>query len=228
MSTRRTSFWLMIALCITLGALSQAYIAYQAVAQPQTVRSGQQVKRIAVMPFFKGRCDPNIKGNLDCPVSELFFDPNKVFPDSDRILTGHVQKALQKRHGQEVIPLAKVMEVYEGIPKDGEKETLRTLGQGLGKALEANFIVVGTVWRYRKRIEDSEGGETPASVAFAISLIDVATGKILWKRNFDESQRPLSDNVLDARAFFKKGAKWLSADELAGYGVNEIFETFPL
>jgi hypothetical protein len=56
----------------------------------------------------------------------------------------------------------------------------------------------------------------------------VANGKTLWKGSFKESQRVLSENILDARAFFKKGAKWLSADELARYGVREILEDFPL
>jgi len=33
---------------------------------------------------------------------------------------------------------------------------------------------------------------------------------------------------LDTWAFIKKGAKWLSADELARYGVREVFKKFPL
>ena len=65
-------------------------------------------------------------------------------------------------------------------------------------------------------------------MAFAVYLIDVANGKTLWKGSFKESQGVLSENILDARAFFKKGARWLSADELARYGVKEVLEEFPL
>jgi hypothetical protein len=50
---------------------------------------------------------------------------------------------------------------------------------------------------------------------------------MLWQAKFDKTQRSLSEDILDARAFFKKGAKWLTADQLARYGVNEIFKKFP-
>ncbi|NIM98574.1 MAG: hypothetical protein GTO24_10985 [candidate division Zixibacteria bacterium] len=72
------------------------------------------------------------------------------------------------------------------------------------------------------------GAESPASVAFAVYLIDVASGKLLWTGKFSETQRTLSDNVLDTWAFVKKGAKWLSADELASYGVKEVLKKSPL
>ncbi len=49
------------------------------------------------------------------------------------------------------------------------------------------------------------GSESPASVAFAVYLIDVASGKMLWTGKFAETQRTLSDNVLDTWAFVKKG-----------------------
>ena len=58
-------------------------------------------------------------------------------------------------------------------------------------------------------------------------FIDVADGRMLWKAAFDKTQRSLSEDIRDARAFFQKGAKWLTANELARYGVNEIFKKFP-
>ena len=72
------------------------------------------------------------------------------------------------------------------------------------------------------------GVESPASVAFAVGLIDVASGKMLWEATFDKTQRSLSEDIRDAPAFFKEGAKWLTAKELARYGVNQIFKKFPL
>lgn len=38
----------------------------------------------------------------------------------------------------------------------------------------------------------------------------------------------LSENVLDAKAFLKRKGKWLTANELARYGINEIFKKSPL
>ena len=229
MAIKRTSFWPVIVLCITLGFFSEIFTPCRAVAEQKTGVAVPRVECMAVTPFVKGRCDSDIMGTLDCPISKLYFDPEKVFPGSDQILTGYVQKALEKLHGEKVVPLEKAMEVFERIPKGGAKNTLRTLGQELGKSLTANLVVVGTVWRYEKRVGDSaEAGESPASVAFAIYLIDVADGEMLWKESFDGDQYSLSENGLGAGAFFKKEAEWLSADELARYGVEEIFKKFPL
>ena len=121
-----------------------------------------------------------------------------------------------------------MLEAYNGISKDEATDTLRTLAVKLGESLAANLMVAGTVWRYEERSGGPVGAFSPASVAFVVYLIDVASGKIFWKGNFNETQRSLSENVLDTWAFIKKGAKWLSADELARYGVREVFKKFPL
>ena len=69
--------------------------------------------------------------------------------------------------------------------------------------------------------------ESPASVAFYVYLIDTAYGKTIWKATFERTQRSLSENMGDIRAFFKTGAKWLTADQLARFGVNEAFKKYP-
>ena len=117
--------------------------------------------------------------------------------------------------------------VFERIPKNEAEDTPRDLAQKTGHALGANLIIVGTVWKFKERVGGAMGVESPASVAFAIGLIDVADGRMLWKAAFDKTQRSLSEDIRDARAFFQKGAKWLTANELARYGVNEIFKKFP-
>jgi len=89
-------------------------------------------------------------------------------------------------------------------------------------------MVAGTVWRYEERGGGPAGSFSPASVAFAVYLIDVTSGRMVWNGSFNETQRSLSDNVLDTWAFMKKGAKWLSAAELARYGVGDVFTKFPL
>jgi hypothetical protein len=89
-------------------------------------------------------------------------------------------------------------------------------------------MIVGNVWRYRERVRDEWESQKGASVAFEIYLIEVPSGKTVWRAKFDETQRSLTDNVLGAKLLLKKGAKWISADELARYGVDEVFKKFPL
>ena len=69
--------------------------------------------------------------------------------------------------------------------------------------------------------------DSPASVAFALYLVEVKTGRRIWRGVFDETQRPLTDNLLQARQSLKMGVKWLSARELARFGVEQVVKSFP-
>ncbi len=228
MSMKRISLWAVGSACIFLSIFADGYSPRSAPAQSQTGLIAVKVERIGVMPFLKGRHGSDIDETVDCPLSQLYCNHERLSEDSHRILTGYVYEALQNRHGERVISFEKTFEVYGKISKDEATDTLRTLAVKLGESLEANLMVAGTVWRYEERIGGSMGAFSPASVAFAIYLFDVASGRILWAGSFNETQRSLFENVLDTWAFFKKGAKWLSADELARYGVREVFKKSPL
>jgi len=228
MKIKRPHVWLLGAVWIALGLLVDGYTPCRAAAQPQTGLSLARVERIGVMPFFKGRHGSDAGETLNCPVCQLYFRSESMSGDADRILTRYVHEALRNRYGEKVIPLTESIEVYERISRDELKDTPRSLARKLGETLEADLMIVGTVWRYRERVGGALGSESPASVAFDIYLIDMDSGKTLWKAKFDETQRPLSENILDAKTFFKRGARWLTADELASYGVKEVLKNFPL
>jgi hypothetical protein len=186
-----------------------------------------EVQRIGVMPFFKGSYGSDITSSITCPVCDLTFDPENLTPDCDRILTGFAQDLLQIRYGDKLVPMLDVMRAYRQMPKDEFKDTPLGLTQRLGKALSANAMILGTVWRYRERRGGARAVESPASVAFAVHLVEVETGNILWSKAFAETQQSLSENILKAPAFFARGARWLIADELARFGMEEIFKAFP-
>jgi hypothetical protein len=228
MKMKRISIWAVGSACFFLSIFADGHASRSAIAQSQTGLIEAKVERIGVMPFLKGRHSSEIGKTLDCPLSQLYYNHERLSGDSHRILTGYVYESLQKRHGERVIPLEKAFEVYGKISQDESKDTLRTLAVKLGESLEANLMVAGTVWRYEERVGGSMGAFSPASVAFAIYLFDVTSGRMLWEGSFNETQRSLFENVLDTWAFFKKGAKWLSADELARYGVREVFKKYPL
>jgi hypothetical protein len=196
-------------------------------APADTGRAFLTVERIGVMPFFKGSYGSDITSSLTCPVCELTFEPDNLTSDCDRVLTGFAQDLLEIRYGDKLIPMADVKKAYRSMPKDEFKDTPLALTQRLGKAMSANAMVVGTVWRYRDRKGGTRAVESPSSVAFAVHLVDVETGSIVWSRTFAETQRTLSENILKAPTFFERGAKWLSADELARFGMEEVFKNFP-
>jgi hypothetical protein len=185
------------------------------------------LEKIGLMPFFKGSFGSSITESLVCPVCELAYDPNSLSPDCDKILTQYVQEALEKKHGNRVVPQPLMAKTYAQVPLNDRRDTPLALSQKVGRLLGANLMAVGSVWRYREREGGARAVASPASVAFALHLVDVDSGKILWSKSFVQTQRSLSENILNARAFFEQGAKWLTADELASYGVKEIFKEFP-
>jgi hypothetical protein len=190
--------------------------------------AGVRVEKVGVMPFLKGRHPTNVRENLNCSLCRLTFDPESVGTGAENTLTRYVHEAIYDRFEDRVIPMERVMRTYEGIPKDDERDTLLTLARKVGQALGANVMVLGTVWRYRDKTGSAASSMNPASVVFDIYLVDVRTGEMLWMGNYDETQRALSDNIWDASVFFSRGVKWLSANELAQYGVNEVLKQLPL
>jgi hypothetical protein len=185
------------------------------------------LERIGVMPFFKGSFGSSITESIVCPVCDLTYDRRSLSPDSDKVLTQYVRDGLERKHGDRVISQALVAKTYAQLPLDDRRDTPLALSQKMGKLLDANLMAVGTVWRYRERVGGAGAVSSPASVAFALHLVDVESGKILWSKSFVQTQRSLSENILNAKAFFDQGAKWLTADELASFGVKEILKEFP-
>ena len=187
-----------------------------------------QVERIGVAPFFRGALGVDIEGPLKGPLSDLAPDPEDLAPGAEGILSGYVQEELEKRYGERVVSLAKAREIYGVMPKDNKVDTPLSVTKRLGEALEANLMILGTVRKYRRRTADTGEGYRAVAVAFTVYLVDVPTGKMLWKDRFAESQSSFTDDILRRRKGVKKGMKWLTADEMARRGVKEIFGRCPL
>ena len=216
-----------ILLLACVGLLASCLISTVTYGQSQMRYSGIQVERIGVTPFFKGRYGSTVGDALTCPICQLDLDPDGVAPIADRVLTDYVHEALQTRYSEKVVPLREAQEAYDKLPRDESKETPLELALKLGKALEADVMALGTVWKYREGASGARASDRPAAVAFAVFLVDVKTGKTLWNATFSETQKSLSENILEAGKFFKKGGRWLSASELARYGVRDVFKRFP-
>jgi uncharacterized Zn finger protein (UPF0148 family) len=218
----------MIAVWFIAGLMVDGYLVNSAAAQSRAEPINVQWEKIGVMPFFKGKRSTDTGETVTCPICELSFKSENIKDGAERAITSYVQEALKRRYKDKVIALDEVSRVYQEIPRDDTEDTPKSLAQKAGEALGADLMIVGNVWRYRERVRDEWESQKGASVAFEIYLIEVPSGKTVWRAKFDETQRSLTDNVLGAKLLLKKGAKWISADELARYGVDEVFKKFPL
>lgn len=98
----------------------------------------------------------------------------------------------------------------------------------LVKAISADIVITGYVYRMQER----EGGEysavRPASTAFDIYFIDVKKGTISWSGSYDKTQKSLSENLLDFKSFLKFKGKWADVESLASAGLKELVDDMPV
>jgi hypothetical protein len=178
------------------------------------------------MPFFPGQPDltggGTIASPLDCTVEAFCLVVNDLMPNAEAALTRQAQAAMALRFNKRLVPLDRVLRVYSGMAMNEQKDTPRALAQQLGELLDTDHVMIGSVWQYREKTE-TEG----ASVGFALYLVEVDSGRRVWRGRFDKTQVGLTEDVGDIRDFFKRGFRWLSAEELARHGMERVLETLP-
>src|SRR4030067_3535123 len=103
-----------------------------------------------------------------------------------------------------ILPLERVEDIFSKTDKGQfELRPLRSAIQ-LGKELDVDFILVGYLFRFEERIGSRIGAEKPASVGFDVHLLRLRDEKRVWDGKFDETQRPLSENVLKIGSFLRR------------------------
>lgn len=90
----------------------------------------------------------------------------------------------------------------------------------------AQAVLIGSVSRYRER-QANIGENAAASVWFEVTLYTAPEGDKLWTGVFNETQRPLSSNVLVASRYPGGGSRWLSVEELARWGADQTAQRMP-
>jgi len=190
-----------------------------------------QFKRIAVMPFLIGKLESPenpVEKPLSRPLGQLYVDADNLAEGADQIMTRLVNDVLQIRFADQMVSMEEAAAVYTEAIRDLTLDTPRKLAKKFGENLQADLVVVGAIWRFREKGTVEENPDSPASVAFSVYLIEVASGKRLWRNAFDGTQKALSEDVLGGLKQIKMGLRWLSVKELARYGVKNVFRKFPL
>lgn len=126
---------------------------------------------------------------------------------------------LQKRRGLIVLAGA---EAWKKLPPDTAK-TLESQGATVARQLKADAALVGDVSVYQERVGSRLGASPPASVGFEVKVV-AADGQVLWVGNYYERQRPMTEDLM---GFLQRWGAFVTADELAEYGVDALLDQFP-
>ena len=185
------------------------------------------ISTLALMPFWLGRPDPELglkkKSILDCTLTELCYLEGDPLENAADVLNEITQEAFENKFREKVVPFAVAQRAYTLIDKE-DTDTLRSIAVRFGKKLDVDQVIAGTLWRYRERVGRPMAAESPASVGFALFLVNVEDGKILWQGTFNETQASLTENLLNAPMYLKEGFKWMTSREFATHGVDKLLQ----
>jgi len=182
---------------------------------------------LAMLPFFVERTDNPARGVVLCPLCKSIYQYGDIVPGSENTLTQLFYTKIGALGRFKILPMEKVEAAFSNWEKRQFEEKPLASSIQLGKELNADFLFIGFLFRFEERIGSSLGVERPASVAFDIHLLRIRDGVEVWKGKFDETQRPLSENLLKIGSFFRRKASWLTAEELTGVGMDEILKRLP-
>ena len=94
-------------------------------------------------------------------------------------------------------------------------------------AASLDAVLTGVITRYEDRHGSALAVDRPASVAYDAYLISTRDGEMLWRARFDETQKPLLDNLLLVGRFLKGGGVWQTSETLTRIGLERVLATFP-
>lgn len=93
----------------------------------------------------------------------------------------------------------------------------------VAKQLKADASLIGQVLVYQERVGGRFGANPPATVGFEAKVV-AADGQVLWEGNYYERQRPMIEDLV---GFFERWGMFVTAEELATYGVEHMLLEFP-
>lgn len=176
-------------------------------------------EKILVLPFKDITTIYGKGETVRCPVCGKVFITGVVSEDAMDKLTNNLVFNLKSQKNYKIVTLSTT----------GEEQTIadRNFIVEKGRDINSDAVIAGYVYRYIERIGTRYSVKSPASVAFGIHLVSVKNGRILWSGHFDETQYSLSENLFNLKAFIKRKGSWITADEMATSGLEEILKTFP-
>jgi len=99
----------------------------------------------------------------------------------------------------------------------------------MGKREGVDLLIVPTVVDWNERQGSEAGVTTSAAVTIDMFLVDCrGSGNLLQRSFYSEKQTGLSDNLMNIGTFFKRGGKWITAEQLTQEAIEKAIQEFGL
>ena len=214
--------WLILCLAVWGGGCAST-----SVVPSKAASKDSEIKTILVSSFQVIKPRGKVE-TAACPVTGIVCQPGLIEPGAVEFLSENLLAIMEKKSGFIIIPPSRAEGArYEILSEDLGISQRRLLVE-TGRKLKADAVLAGTLYRFRPRVGNAFSVEDAASVGFGVHLLRIRDGRLLWTRQFDETQKSLSEDLFQFGNFMKRGGGWLSARELAVFGLQEVMEGFPL
>jgi hypothetical protein len=203
--------------CVAVLALVACSVIRPApVVQNQTLKVPPgTLKRVAVLPFtHRDTMRPSTEVSATSP--EIAAE----------LVARFITESMAKR-GIDVIPASDLKTALNAQGLKAMDINPRTAADLAAAKFGATAIMIGQVSRYRERQGEKYGSTGAASVAFNASIYTTDPVQRVWSSRFDETQRALSEHIVNARRYPGGGMRWLTAAELAQWGADSAIATLP-
>lgn len=184
-------------------------------------------EQVLVLPFQDMAWLHGEDVSVRSPLTGKAFMTGPVAEGAALLLTDLLVDALRQRTAFQTVPSGEAPRILDALKEgtEAQRSPLKLLAQ-TGRMLNADLVLQGYLYRFKQRVGKDYGAESAASVAFDIYLIDSRERKVVWSAFFDETQQALSDDLRLMGTFFRRGGRWITAEEMAQEAMQTMFKEF--
>jgi hypothetical protein len=180
------------------------------------------IEKIAVVGFKTALSEDESPNLFRSPISGQTIQAEPVSEKKAEEMTFDLFNLLKTSAKYSLIQPGQARGVYSALLSQDTGISEVDMLKKAGKSFSADAVLFGYIYRCRERVGAEYGIQTPASVAFDLSLVSADNGSVLWRGIFNKTQMSLSENLLDFSTFIKSKGKWLTSRELAQIGLEQL------
>lgn len=173
--------------------------------------TAKRVARIAVLPFaYRDR-----NGSQPCDICPDKLVMDVTSEDDALLVTAFLYEVLARHPRLQVIP-------YETV-RAAEGETMTDTLTRLAESEKIDAVVVGALLELRERLGDPRAPEQRAGASVYAALLDLPSGRPVWKRLYDHTPSRPGRAVREyERLIVGEESKALTAHEVAQVGIDRM------
>ncbi len=187
-----------------------------------------KVEKVAILPYENMTAIHGDGATIRSPITGRVFVTGPVANRADQFLTDQVVSRVRQDTSFRTVSARTASRVLNELAGGRGRDWSRKKQMAeTGRQIGADAILVGYVYRFRERVGSNLAANSPASVAFDLYIIDCQQETVVWSAFYNYTQQALSDNLGGMGNFFRRGGRWVTAEELATLAMEDMFADLP-